>query len=203
MRIGFLGGTFDPVHNAHILMAESVLLSFNLHLVLFVPSSQPWMKGRITVTPPEHRLSMLRLAIKSNPLFDISTVDLERAGPSYTVDTIEDLYRQYGLMDELIFIIGDDNLRELPRWKHPEKLLQQCQLVVLPRLGNAEDELTNLENSIPGISERVTFLHVTKISTSSSYVRECVSTGRPIHDMVPEAVEKYIRENRLYTKRDL
>jgi len=126
MNIGVLGGTFDPVHNGHLILAEEARSWLNLAEVLFVPAGQPWLKVDRPISPAEHRLQMLRLALADKPHFKLSTMEIERAGPSYTVDTIAALREQLGSEDELFFILGWDNLAELPQWWEPSHVLLSC-----------------------------------------------------------------------------
>ena len=122
MDIGVLGGTFDPVHLGHLIIAEEVREQLKLGRVLFVPSAHPWLKEERIITPAEHRVSMLRLALDSNPRFQISMVDVEREGPSYTVDTLSDLKHQFGDSTSFFFILGWDSLRDIHRWKDPDRI---------------------------------------------------------------------------------
>jgi len=198
MDIGVLGGTFDTVHLGHLIIAEEVREQLKLGRVLFVPSAHPWLKEERIITPAEHRVSMLRLALDSNPRFQISMVDVEREGPSYTVDTLSDLKHQFGDSTSFFFILGWDSLRDLHRWKDPDRIIEQCRLVAVGRPGSAKPRLSTLEAALPGISQRVIFLQKPLIGISSSEVRQRVAQGLSIKYLVPEAVEEYIREKGLY-----
>lgn len=199
MNIGLLGGTFDPVHVGHLIIAEEVRLKLALDEVLFIPTGQPWLKSERSVASGEHRLEMLKLAISSNPHFKVSTIELERPGPSYSVDTASALKDELGAEVELYFIVGFDALAELPIWKELSRLLDLCQVVGVRRPGYAELDWRSLEQAIPGVSSRVIVVDVPQIDISSTQIRERVAKGLSIRYLVPEAVEGYISKNRLYT----
>lgn len=197
MDIGVLGGTFDPIHNGHLIIADEARLKLGLAQVIFVPAGEPWLKGHRTIAPGAHRLEMIKLAIAPNPFFRTSTVDLDRAGPSYTVDTLTDLRRELGEAN-FYFILGVDALADLPTWKEPAKIMEMCQLVGVRRPECGELDLDTLERSIPGISSRIILLDNTLIDISSTAIRERVAAGLPITDLIPDAVARYIAEQGLY-----
>ena len=198
MNIGVLGGTFDPIHIGHLVVADEVTTRLSLDEVLFMPAGQPWLKVSNTISAAGHRLQMVRLAIAGNPHFSLSTLEVERAGPTYTVDTIKELREKYGTDNELFFILGWDNLEDLPRWHQPELLISMCRLVAVPRVGYPVPDLDSLEEVIPGLSQRVIMLDKPEIDISASVIRERVSQGLSISHLVPEEVEKYIKEHGLY-----
>lgn len=198
MNVGVLGGTFDPIHMGHLIIAEEARLRLGLSQVIFVPAGQPWLKGQLEISAGEHRLEMIRLAIAASPSFRASTVDLDRPGPSYTVDTLADLRLELGEEANFYFILGLDALAELPTWREPERILEMCQLVAVRRPECRDLDLDSLERSFPGISGRVIILDNPLIGISSSEIRERVAAGLPITNLVPDAVERYIREKGLY-----
>jgi len=198
VNIGVLGGTFDPVHLGHLIIAEEVREQLKLDKVLFVPSGHPWLKEERIITPAGHRVSMLRLALASNPRFQISMVDVERRGPSYTVDTLADIKRQFGDSASFFFILGWDSLQDLYLWKDPARIIQQCRLVAVGRPGSAKPRLSALEAVLPGISKNVLLLPKPLIGISSSEIRQRVAQGLSIKYLVAEAVETYIRDKGLY-----
>jgi len=198
MNIGVLGGTFDPIHLGHLIVAEEVRRELSLAEILFVPANLPWLKAVSFVSAVEHRLEMVRLAIADKPYFKLSTVDIERGGPSYTVDTIADLRSQTGPEDELFFILGWDNLEEMPQWHEPARLIMMCRLVAVPRPGYPRPKLKSLESSIPGISKRVMLMDKPQIDISASDIRDRVAKGLSVRHLVPEPVNRYIKEHRLY-----
>jgi len=198
MNIGILGGTFDPVHIGHLAVADEAASRLGLAEVLFVPAGKPWLKADVRILPAEHRLKMVKLAIAGKPCFKLSTIEVERESPTYTVDTITELRRQFGAGDELLFIIGWDNLADLPRWRQPERLISMCHLVAVPRVGCQVPDLDSLEAVIPGLSQRVIMLDKPEIDVSASVIRERVRRGLSINHLVPEAVARYITEQGLY-----
>ena len=198
MNIGVLGGTFDPIHIGHIMVAEEVRARLNLAEVLFVPAGQPWLKVDISLSDAEHRVQMVRLAIADKPYFKVSTMEIERAGPSYTVDTIAELQAQVGAGDELFFILGWDNLTELPQWREPSRLITMCNLVAVPRLGYPCPNLKALEALVPGLSQRLMLMDKPEIDISALEIRSRVARGLSVRHLVPEPVNKYIKEHGLY-----
>jgi nicotinate-nucleotide adenylyltransferase len=200
MKIGILGGTFDPVHIGHLIIAEGVRVDLGLNQILFVPAGQPWLKQDYAITPAVHRVKMVRMAIVTNPYFKISDIEIEHPGPSYTVDTMAELREQLGTEVDLFFILGYDALAELAKWKEPNKLIQLCKLVAIPRLNSDLPNLKSLEQSIPGVSERVIYCPTPIIDISSSQIRERVARGLSIRYLVPDKIEKYIVKQRLYRR---
>ncbi len=201
MKIGVLGGTFDPIHTGHLVLAEEVRLRLGLAEVLFVPAGRPWLKSGTPISPAEHRVRMVRLAIAGRPYFKLSTMEVDRPGPSYTVDTMLKLKSQLASGEELYFILGWDNLEELPRWHEPKRLIELCRLVAVPRVGCPVPDLKTLEADVPGLFKRVIMLDKPEIDISASVIRERVARGLSIEHLVPEAVGKYIREQKLYKER--
>lgn len=198
MNIGILGGTFDPIHIGHLIVAEEARVKLGLAEVLFVPAGQPWLKQDRDITPAVHRVQMVRRGIADNPDFKLSTLEVDRPGPSYTLDTLTSLQDQLGSQASLFFILGRDTLDELPLWKEPRKVIQRCRLVVPPRLGSRD--LRHLESAIPGLLERVDQLDMPVIGVSSSGIRQRIAQGLPIRYLVPTEVEKYITEQKVYPK---
>ena len=198
MRIGVMGGTFDPIHRAHLRAAQEVRAHLKLDQVLFVPAGQPWLKSDRQISDARHRVAMVHLAIAGRSYFRLSTIEVERAGPTYTVDTITQLRAQAGGNDELFLILGWDNMMELPQWHEPARLIKLCCIVVVPRPGYPEPDLEALAKVLPGIARQVIMLARPEIDVSASEIRERVAQGKSIRRMVPVAVERYIREHKLY-----
>jgi nicotinate-nucleotide adenylyltransferase len=198
VNVGIMGGTFDPVHNGHLAVAGEAKARLDLGCVIFIPAGRPWLKSERPVTPAEHRFEMVRLAIAPYPDFRISSVEIDRAGPSYTIDTISEVRAEYEAGDELYFILGWDSLAQLPRWREASKLVQMCHLVAVPRPGYTLPDLKALEAEIPGISSRVVLLDSPCIEISATGIRERVARNLPIGDLVPAEVERYVREQGLY-----
>jgi nicotinate-nucleotide adenylyltransferase len=197
MRLGVIGGTFDPIHIGHLILAEGARDALHLGRVLFVPAGHPPHKRSIRITASRHRLQMVRLAIAGNGHLAISRVDLDRAGPSYTVDTIRLLQHAWGPDARIHFLIGGDSLAELPTWHQPERLIEICQVVAVPRLGY-EPDLEALDRAIPGAADRVQVLHTPLVDLSATEIRDRIRNRRSIRYLVPEAVERYIYRHRLY-----
>ena len=198
LKIGVLGGTFDPVHLGHIMMAEEAKASLDLSEVLLVPVGQPMSKPSEKVTPAKHRIEMLRLAVAGSPHLKVSTVEIERQGPSYTADTIDGMRKMYGSGDEIYFILGWDSLAQLPDWHEPSRLVSLCYLVAVPRPGWARPRLKALEGVLPGISKKVIFLDRPKVDISATAIREMAANGESIDHLVPKPVAEYINKNKLY-----
>jgi nicotinate-nucleotide adenylyltransferase len=196
VNIGILGGTFDPIHIGHLVVAEEARIKLGFKEVFFVPAGQPWRKLDRNITPAVHRVEMVRRAIADNPHFKLCTLEVERPGPSYTVDTLTMLQKQLGSKASFFFILGRDTLDELPLWKEPNKLVQLCRLVVPPRLGSRD--LKHLETAIPGLRDKVIQLDMPVIGISSSEIRQRIAQGLSIRYLVPKGVEEYIVEHELY-----
>jgi nicotinate-nucleotide adenylyltransferase len=180
------------------MIAEEGRRQLGLERVLFIPAGQPWLKADKEITPASHRLQMLNLAIAGNHYFEISTIEVDRPGPSYAVDTMAALRQKLGKKAELFFLMGWDSLDELPLWKEPDKLVQLCHIVAFPRSGYEMPDISALAKSIPGISLRVIWLEVTPVDIGASDIRARVAKGLPIGHLVPEVVAYYIEEHKLY-----
>jgi nicotinate-nucleotide adenylyltransferase len=195
-----LGGTFDPVHFAHLAIAEQTRGTLDLEKVLFVPAGIPPHKRDQLVTQPGHRVTMLELAIAGNPCFRLSRLEVDRPGPSYAVDTIEALAalsRAEGRA-EPVMIVSAEALRGLTSWRDPERVLDLCRMAVVPRRGYPTPGAPWLAEHFPGREERFTFLDGPDLGHSASDIRRRVSQGRSIRYLVPETVESYIAEHALY-----
>ena len=198
MRIGVLGGTFDPIHSAHLIIAEEARERLCLEEVVFIPAGKPWMKEQQPVSPGRLRLQMLRLAVAPNPFFRVSNLELERSGATYTVETLEALRAEIGKEAEMYFIVGMDTLEELHRWKEPERLLELCTPVVFARPGHSDAVLEELEIPLPGLREKVRVMEGPAIGISSTEIRRRVANGSTIRYLVPHEVEQFIAEHGLY-----
>ncbi|HEU4325117.1 MAG TPA: nicotinate-nucleotide adenylyltransferase [Roseiflexaceae bacterium] len=194
-RIGVLGGTFDPIHYGHLAIAEEARAALGLERVLLVPAAQQPFKQGITVTPAERRLEMVRLACQGNPAFEASPVELERPGPSYTVTTLEELHARLDV--ELLFIVGGDAVRDMPRWRRAPELPALAQIVIVQRPLVTLD-LARLVEELPQLRGHYTLLEGPSIELSSTELRARVAAGRPIRYLVPDPVAAYIAEHGLY-----
>ncbi len=201
MRIGILGGTFDPVHLGHPLAAEAARESLGLERVLFMPAGQPWLKAHPHapgLTPGHHRLRMVELAVADNPAFQAARHEVDRPGPTYSVDTLEALAAELGPGVSLYFILGQDALADFHRWKAPERVLELCRLAVAPRPGSQAPEWAEIftRHSLP--AGQVTLLEAPQVDISGTGIRRRVAEGRSIRYLTPNAVAEYIREQGLY-----
>ncbi|HET7312511.1 MAG TPA: nicotinate-nucleotide adenylyltransferase [Mycobacteriales bacterium] len=190
-RIGVMGGTFDPVHHGHLVAASEVATGFALDEVVFVPTGQPWQKSDREVTEGEDRYLMTVIATASNPRFTVSRVDIDRDGPTYTIDTLHDLRRSYGEDTELFFITGADALAQILGWHRSDELFELAHFVGVTRPGHHLAD--------PGFPEgRVTLVEVPALAISSSDCRSRVARGEPIWYLVPDGIVQYIAKRRLY-----
>jgi nicotinate-nucleotide adenylyltransferase len=200
MKVGVLGGSFDPIHFGHLIAAEEVRFRLQLTEVLFVPAGRPPHKLLRKMSPVEDRIAMVKLAIAGNPYFRISRVDVDRPGPHYTVDAIELLKMEMGPEVEIYFIVGLDSLMEMWMWREPLRLLQSCNVVAVTRPGY--EDLSGLAPEIREAGEgRITMVPIPRMDVSSSNLRQRVvegAEGATIKYQVPEAVEEYIYRKRLY-----
>ncbi len=194
--LGVLGGTFDPPHYGHLALAESARVQLHLDRVLFVPAGQQPLKPGRPTTPAHHRVAMVEAAIADNPAFTLSRVDLDRAGPHYTVETLA-LLRQEHPEAELFFLMGGDSLADLFAWRDPASIVRQARLVVMRRPGY-EPDLDALERAIPGLRERLVWLDAPCLGLAASDLRRRVREGLPLRYLVPPPVEAYVRQHRLY-----
>jgi len=197
MEVGIIGGTFDPIHIGHLIAAEQARTALELDKVIFIPAGQPWLKINNGITPASQRAEMVKLAIASNPHFELCSIELERQGASYTIDTIIEL-RQKSDIRMPYFILGQDSINSLPTWKEPMELLKICRLAVVPRSGLGKLDLCQLEKYIEGIKQNVVALNMPTIEISSSDIRNRVSKGQSIRYLVQPDVEQYIKTHKLY-----
>ena len=202
MKLGVLGGTFDPVHRGHIVIAEEAMKRLALDRLLFIPAGQPWMKDESFITLAEHRLAMVRLAIAHKPRLELSTMEIERKGPTYTIDTLVELRDKLGEREEIYLILGWGSLEGFPQWQEPGRIIRLCQLVIVPRPGYSAPDVKALETKIPGISRRVILLDGPVIDISATDIRERVASGLSISHLVPDEVAEYITEHGLYQNRE-
>lgn len=202
MRVGILGGTFDPVHLGHLLIAEECRLSLSLDRVLFIPAGQPWLKSGQPLTAAEHRWRMAQLATASNPHFQVLRTEIDRPGPSYTVDTLTGLPQFGGQPAELYFILGIDALASFHLWKEPERILQLANLVAVRRPGYRDTEIDNIINEVkaryPDYAHRLTTLPMPGVDFSATDIRRRAAAGQSFRYHTPEPVEQYILDNGLY-----
>ncbi len=192
-RIAVMGGTFNPIHYAHLISAEQVRTGLGYDRVLFIPSARPPHKvADADIVEPEHRYQMVLLAIAENPSFEVSRIELERAGPSYTVETLKALKKLYGETTELAWIIGADSLIEYKVWKDFDEVLERCIMIATTR-PNYDLNRVPLE-----IRKKVTAFPITGVDISATVIRERVRKGLSIQYLVPARVQAYIDQHHLY-----
>lgn len=195
MRVGVLGGSFDPVHFGHLGLAGAAYEQAGLERVIFVPAGYQWRKADRKMASAWDRCEMVRLAIAGQPQFGLATLEVEREGPSYSDVTLEALQEERAGA-ELVFILGQDALADLPNWHAPERVLELATLAVARRDGNGGPPASEV---LPGdLSGRVIWLDMPTVAVSATDVRERVRAGRPIEGLVPDAVLDYIAAEKLY-----
>lgn len=191
-RLGVYGGTFNPIHIGHLIIAQEVYDQFALECVLFVPSARPPHKHRTALLAPEHRYAMTVLATQDDPRFEASDIELRRPGTSYTIETLRALHRLYGPDCRLFFVIGADSLVEIGTWRAPDEVFALCSIVVVPRPG------VDIRQAPAPWRERALLVQSPEMGFSSTDIRHRVALGRSIRYLVPAAVEQYIDEHQLY-----
>jgi nicotinate-nucleotide adenylyltransferase len=219
LKLGLLGGSFNPIHNGHLALAGYVLDKLHLDRVLFLPTSDPPHKPEGSLAPAKDRYEMIRLAIANTPVLGLSDIELRRAGKSYTIDTVRTFQHQFGPSTDLYFLIGLDAFLDLPNWKDPLELLRLCRFVVVPRPGHSFQSLATmpllpapdlraLAQLDTGESSRLDIvfpscrgiicLPIPPCSTSSSDIRHRIRSGTTLANLLPPLVESYILQERLY-----
>lgn len=201
LRIGVLGGTFDPPHVGHLWLASLAADALDLDRVLFMPAAQPPHKRDRPVTAAAHRLLMTRLAIHGDPLFELSIIEMERSGASYTVDSLQLLQRTYGNEARLFLVMASDSLAQIDTWREPERILALAEWAVGPRPGMSMPSREALERRFGVAASRIHLLRGPGLAVSATEIRERVAAGRTIRYLVPRAVEELIADRRLYRSR--
>jgi nicotinate-nucleotide adenylyltransferase len=192
--VGLMGGTFDPIHAGHLAIAEEAREALSLARILFVPAGVPPHKAAADVTAAEHRVAMVELAIADNPAFELSRIEVDRPGPSFTVDTVEGLARDR----DITVILSAETFAELPSWHEPERLFDMARVAVVPREGYPAPDPGWLAATFPGREDRVRYLEGPRLGLSSTALRARVAAGRSIRYLVPAAIEAYIATHDLY-----
>jgi nicotinate-nucleotide adenylyltransferase len=192
VRIGVLGGTFDPIHVAHLLLAEQAREQLVLDKVLLIPAGDPWRKASRDVSPAALRLEMVRRATAENPLFEVDDREVRRDGATYTVDTLRELRAELDEDDDLFLILGEDALADLPNWKEPEVLPKYATIVVAPREG------VELPETLPFDPAAIERIDMPYMDVSSTDLRQRARLGRSLRYLVPDAVLAFIAEQGLY-----
>lgn len=197
MKIGIFGGTFDPVHIGHLIVADQAASDLRLDRVVFLPAGRPWFKSNRLITDGKDRLQMLKLAVRGNSRFDVSEIELNRSGPTYSVESIPLLKQQYDGA-EIYFLLGKDALADIHKWQQPDKIIQMCHVVGLSRPGYESIDWDTIDRIIPGASQKIRLLQVPLIGVSSSDIRTMVAGGKSIRFLIPDDVLDYIERNALY-----
>jgi len=196
--VGVMGGTFDPIHLGHLVAAEEARVRFDLDQVIFVPNGVPPHKKDYAVTPAEHRYAMVVLATAANPAFETSRLELDRPGPSYTVDTMREFRRQFGEECRLYFITGADAMLETLTWRQPEEIAALCEFIAVAR---PRYDLARLSKALSAeIMARVHVLDIPGVEVSSTELRRRAATGESLRYLTPPAVARYLETNRLYSE---
>jgi nicotinate-nucleotide adenylyltransferase len=200
-RVGIMGGTFDPIHLGHLAIAEAGRQALGLDRVLFMPAGIPPHKPGSVVASVDDRVAMVGLAIAGNPAFELSRVDVDRGGPSFTADSVRIIAsaeRRAGREADLVLIMSAETFADLPGWHEPARLLADARVAVVPRNGHAVPDPIWIDAVFPGQAARIVVLDGPRVGISSTAIRERVAAGRSIRDLVPEAVERYITDHGLY-----
>lgn len=198
MRVGVFGGTFDPIHLGHLLIAEEVRVKLKLEQVIFMPAGRPRLRTEEPLSPADDRLRMVELAVAGNPHFKTCLSEIKRSGPTYTVDTLEELHQRLGAGACLFFIVGEDVLEQFHRWKDPERVLELCHLVVVTRPGRGDFDWPGWTARFSRSPGNTTRLSTPQIDISGSEIRRRAALGQSLRYLVPDAVAEYIQERGLY-----
>ncbi|HEY7478292.1 MAG TPA: nicotinate-nucleotide adenylyltransferase [Actinomycetota bacterium] len=193
-QLGVMGGTFDPIHYGHLVTAEEALHQFALDEVVFIPTGAPWMKEHEVVSPPEDRYLMTVIATASNPRFRVSRAEIDREGPTYTIDTLRHLREEADGGADLFFITGADAVLEIFQWKDPGELFELAHFIAATRPGYDLASFEQYAANHPGI----TVMNIPALAISSTDIRDRVAAGRPIRYLVPEGVNSYVQKAGLY-----
>jgi nicotinate-nucleotide adenylyltransferase len=197
--LGVFGGTFDPIHHGHLVIAEEAREALGLEMVVFVPAATSPFKTDRVVTGAAHRMAMVEAAIAGNPGFSVSTVELERPGPSFTVDTLAAFASAGTGPDALWLILSSEALAGFPRWREPSRILDLARLAVVPRGGHDPLGDAWVASSFPGREDRFAFLDGPLLPISGSVIRRRAAAGRSVRYLVPDPVARYIQTNHLYS----
>ena len=200
-KVGIMGGTFDPIHYGHLMLAQNALDTFSLDEILFVPSGTPWLKESTKVLSKNKRVSMTGMAIEDNPDFALSTIEIDREGNSYSYETVEELKKEQPETD-FYFIMGADSLLEIERWKHPDRLMADCILLVAVR---DDCDKEGLEKQITYLKDKyqadIRILPANRMDISSTKIRQMIQEGKSVRYMLPDQVIRFIQKNHLYQQK--
>jgi len=199
LKIGLMGGTFDPIHVGHLVTAEEARQQFDLTNVIFVPTGVPPHKNNSMISLPEHRYLMTTLAVMSNPSFFVSRIEIDQKVPTFTIDTVKHFSSWKNPEPEIFFITGADAILEIFTWKEYEELLSLCTFIAVSRPGYSLDHFhETLDRTCPEMRQKVHLLEIPALAVSSTFIRERVALGKTIKYLTPEPVEQYIKKHELY-----
>jgi len=201
-RIGLFGGTFDPPHLGHLILASEAQSQLELDRLLWILTPEPPHKQDQEITPVEDRLAMVQLAIADNAAFELSRVELDRPGPHYTLDTIK-LISQQNPGSDIVPVIGEDSLRDLPSWHEPQQIVYACHWIGVMRRPNDESNLDELERELPGISSKIHYVDAPLLEIASREIRSRIASGRSVRYYLPTAVNEYIEHHHLYQQSEI
>ncbi len=196
MAVGVFGGTFDPVHMGHLVLAETAADELGLDRVVFMPAGNPYLKAGTEVSAAEHRMAMVKAAIESNPRFEASTIELEDPGPSYTIESLGRLRTELPDDEQVYLLLGVDSVLEMPRWRCPEGIFDRAQVIAYPR-GRMMDSVC--QDFVSVLGRKAPVLEGPLLGISGTDIRRRVSRGQSVRYLVPDRVAEYIRRNRLYS----
>ena len=201
-RIGLFSGTFDPPHLGHLILASEARSQLGLTRLLWTVTPDPPHKQDQTITPLEHRLAMVKLAIEDNPFFELSEIELDRPAPQYTVDTIK-LVAEQNPSAEIVPVIGGDSLQDLPTWHAPKEIVYAAHWVGVMRRPGEDVNLDKLERELPGIKSKVHYVDAPLLEIASREIRNRVATGKPFRYYLPSLVYQYIEQHHLYQQSEI
>ncbi|HEU0292707.1 MAG TPA: nicotinate-nucleotide adenylyltransferase [Anaerolineales bacterium] len=196
-RIGLFGGTFDPPHLGHLILASEAQSQLELDRLLWILTPEPPHKQEQSITPIEHRLAMVNLAIADNPAFELSRIELDRPGPHYTLDTIK-LVAEQNPSADIVPIIGGDSLRDLPKWHRSQEIVYACHWIGVMRRPNDKANLDQLERELPGIRSKIHYVDAPLLEIASHEIRNRIAMGKTVRYYLSPAVYDYIEKNHLY-----
>ena len=196
--VGILGGTFDPIHYGHLAIADAARDALGLDRVILIPAGRPWLKAGQRVTDAVHRLAMARLAVAGRDDLEVSAIEVERPGPTYTVDTLAQLRRELGDDARLHLILGMDSVRDLRRWREPERLFDLCRIVAVSRPNVRDVSPEEFARQFPTSAGKLTIARGPMLEVSATEVRRRIGEGASVAGLVPPSVGRYIAENGLY-----
>jgi nicotinate-nucleotide adenylyltransferase len=198
-RIGIMGGSFNPIHLGHLLLAQTALQEFDLSQVIFVPTGNPGYKVKEKPILPEHRYFMTSLAISSNPFFFVSRIEVDRSKPSFTIDTVTELRKTYPIESvDLFFITGADSILDILNWKNPQEILKLCSFIAGTRPGYSFADFEEKISGLDQAKEKIHRMEIPMLDISSSQIRKLIRQGKSIRYLVPDLLLSYIEKNKLY-----